>query len=85
MKLGQTIIPITEEVSVDSIFIEFLLKIAYPNTFEFIEIMDKVITETVDKTYKPRLSISENEKRAQIYYYQKMWNLLLEKGRDDNV
>ena len=82
---NKPLIPITSEVSVESLLISFLAARAFPKISDFIVIVDKLTEEAFDEVYSARLSIAENEKQIEIRYYQKLWNLILEKGRDNNV
>ena len=77
------IVPITEEVSVDHYFISLLAALAIPNPFEFIPIVDRLTDEAFDEVDFSSKSYEENEKAVEIRYFQKLWNLLLEKGRDN--
>lgn len=79
------IVPITEEVSVDTYLISLLSALAIPNPFEFIAVVDRLTDEAFDEAYSSKKSYEENEKAVEIRYFQKLWNLLLEKGRDSNV
>ena len=79
------IVPITEEVSVDHHLISLLSALAIPNPFEFIPVLDKLIDQAADETFNPELPYKENEKLTEVRYFQLLWNLLLEKGRDNNV
>lgn len=81
----ENLVPITDEVSVDPRFISLLSALAIPNQFEFIAIVDRLTDEAFDEVYSSRKSEEENEKVVGIRYFQKLWNLLLEKGIDDNV
>ena len=85
MEINSTLIPITSEVSVESIFISYLSSIAFPNPFEFMSIIDKLIDQAADETFDPRLPYKENEKITEIRYFQLLWKAILEKGRDNNV
>ena len=79
------LVPITEDISVEPILIIRLSALAFPNPLEFVAIMDRVIDEAFDEVYSSKLSEEENENRVCTRYYQKIWNLILEKGRDNNV
>ena len=85
MEINSTLIPITSEVSVESIFISYLSSIAFPNPFEFMAVIDKLIDQAADETFDPRLPYKENEKITEIRYFQLLWKAILEKGRDNNV
>ena len=85
MEINSTLIPITSEVSVESIFISYLSSIAFPNPFEFMSVIDKLIDQAADETFDPRLPYKENEKITEIRYFQLLWKAILEKGRDNNV
>ena len=78
-------VPVTEEVAIHPIVIIHLSALAFPNPFEFAMIADKLIDEAFDEVYSSKLSEEENENRVCTRYYQKIWNLILEKGRDNNV
>ena len=78
-------VPITSEVSVEPLLISTLSAYAFPNPFEFIAIVDKLTDEAFDEVYSSKKSYEENEKAVGIRYFQKLWNLILEKGRDNNV
>lgn len=79
------LIPITDEVSVESILISYLSSIAFSDLFEFMAVIDKLIDQAANETFNPKLSYKENEKITEVRYFQLLWNLLLEKGIDDNV
>lgn len=85
MEINSTLIPITPEVSVESIFISYLSSMAFPNPFEFMSVIDKLIDQAADETFDPRLPYKENEKITEIRYFQLLWKAILEKGRDNNV
>ena len=85
MEINSTLIPITSEVSVESIFISYLSSIAFPNPFEFMSVIDKLIDQAADETFDPRLPYKENEKITEIRYFQLLWKAILEKGRVNNV
>ena len=85
MEINSTLIPITPEVSVESIFISYLSSMAFPNPFEFMAVLDKLIDQAADETFDPRLPYKENEKITEIRYFQLLWKAILEKGRDNNV
>ena len=85
MEINSTLIPITSEVSVESIFISYLSSMAFPNPFEFMSVIDKLIGQAADETFDPRLPYKENEKITEIRYFQLLWKAILEKGRDNNV
>ena len=79
------LIPITNEVLIDPHFISLLSALTIPNPFEFIAVVDRLTDEAFDEVYSSRKSYEENEKAVGIRYFQKLWNLILEKGRDNNV
>jgi hypothetical protein len=79
------IIPITDEVSVESIFISYLSSMAFPDPFEFMTVIDKLIDQAAEETFDPRLPYKENEKITEIRYFQLLWEAILKKGRDNNV
>ena len=83
--INSDLIPITDEVSVESIFISYLSSMAFPNPFEFMSVIDKLIGQAADETFDPRLPYKENEKITEIRYFQLLWKAILEKGRDNNV
>lgn len=85
MEINSTLIPITPEVSVESIFISYLSSMAFPNPFEFMSVIDKLIDQAADETFDLRLPYKENEKITEIRYFQLLWKAILEKGRDNNV
>ena len=85
MEINSTLIPITSEVSVESIFISYLSSMAFPNPFEFMAVIDKLIDQAADETFDLRLPYKENEKITEIRYFQLLWKAILEKGRDNNV
>ena len=85
MEINSTLIPITSEVSVESIFISYLSSIAFPNPFEFMAVLDKLIDQAADETFDPKLPYKENEKITEIRYFQLLWEAILKKGRDNNV
>lgn len=78
-------IPITKEVSVHPLLISSLSAYAFPNPFDFFQIVDKVTDEAIEEVYDNTKSYIENLDVVEIRYQQKMWNLILEKGRDNNV
>ena len=78
-------IPITKEVSVHPLLISTLSAYAFPNPFEFAQIVDKITDEAIEEVYDDTKSYIENLDVVEIRYQQKMWNLILEKGRDNNV
>ena len=78
-------IPISNNISVQPILITTLSAIAIPNPFEFAIIVNRLTDEAFDEVYSSKKSYEENEKAVRIRYFQKLWNLILEKGRDDNV
>lgn len=79
------LVPITDEVSVDPSFILLLSTLAIPNPLEFIAIVDKLTDEAFDEVYSSKKSYKENETAVGIRYFQKLWNLILKKGNDNNV
>lgn len=83
MKVNSTLIPITPEVSVESIFISYLSSIAFPDPFEFIAVIDKLIDQAADETFDPKLPYEINEKITEIRYFQLLWEAILKKGRDN--
>ena len=85
MEINSTLIPITSEVSVESIFISYLSSIAFPDPFEFMAVIDELIDQAADETFDPRLPYKENEKITEIRYFQLLWEAILKKGRDNNV
>ena len=78
-------VPITDEVSIDPHFISVLSSLVIPNLFDFVAVVDKLTDEAFDEVYSSKKSYEENEKEVGIRYFQKLWNLILEKGRDNNV
>ena len=78
-------VPITDEVSVHPMLISALSARAFPNVFEFMAIVDKLTDEAFEEVYSSKNTYKENEEQVEIRYFQKLWNLILEKGRDDNV
>ncbi len=85
MKINSTLIPITDEVSVESILISYLSSMAFPDPFEFMAVLDKLIDQAADETFNPKLSYKENEKITEVRYFQLLWKAMLEKGRNNNV
>ena len=79
------LIPITDKVSVDPRFISLLSNLAIPNLLEFIAVVDKLTDEAFDEVYSSKKSCKENEIAVGIRYFQKLWNLILKKGNDNNV
>lgn len=79
------LIPITSEISVDSYLISSLSVMAFPELNEFMEVVDKLTDEAINEVYSPKNTFKENYQLVEIKYFQKLWNLLLEKGRDNNV
>ena len=78
-------IPITKEVSVHPLLISTLSTYAFPNPFDFFQIVDKVTDEAIEEVYDDTKSYTENQEVITIRCQQKLWNLILEKGRDNNV
>ena len=85
MKYENIIVPIAEEVSVDSILISYFASMAFPNPFEFMALIDRLLDQAADETFNKYLTYEENAKITEIRYFQKLWNLILEKGIDNNV
>lgn len=85
MKINSNLIPITDEVAVESILISYLSSMAFPSPFEFMAVIDKLIEQAADETFNPRLPYKENEKITEVRYFQLLWKAVLEKGRDNNV
>lgn len=83
--INSDLIPITDEVSVESILISYLSSMVFPDPFEFMAVLDKLIDQAADETFNPRLPYKENEKITEIKYFQLLWKAILEKGRDNNV
>ena len=83
MKYESVIIPITEEVSVDSILISYFASLAFPNAFEFMVLIDQLLDQATDETFNKHLTFNENAKIAEIRYFQLLWKAILEKGRDE--
>ena len=79
------LVPITKEVSVHPLLISILSAYAFPNPFEFFQIVDKITDEAIEEVYDDTKSYIENLDAVAIRHYQKLWNLILEKGRDNNV
>ena len=78
-------IPITKEVSVHPLLISTLSTYAFPNPFEFVQIVDKITDKAIEEVYDDTKSYTENQEVITIRCQQKLWNLILEKGRDNNV
>ena len=83
--INSDLIPITDEVSVESILISYLSSMVFPNPFEFMAVLDKLIDQAANETFDPRLPYKENKKITEIRYFQLLWKAILEKGRDNNV
>ena len=81
----KNLVPITEEISVHPLLISILSAYAFPNPFEFSQIVDKITDEAIEEVYDDTKSYIENRDVVEIRYQQKIWNLILEKGRDNNV
>ena len=79
------LIPITSEISVDSYLISSLSVMVFPEINEFMEVVDKLTDEAISEVYSPKNTFKENYQLVEIKYFQKLWNLILEKGRDNNV
>lgn len=79
------LVPITKEVSVHPLLISSLSAYAFPNPFEFFQIVDKITDEAIEEVYDDTKSYIENLDAVVIRCQQKLWNLILEKGRDNNV
>ena len=84
MKYENIIVPITEEVSVDSILISFLSNMAFPNFFEFMALVDRLLDQAADETFNKYLTYEENAKITETRYFQLLWKTILEKGRDED-
>ena len=84
MKYESIIVPITEEVSVESILISYLASMAFPNLFEFMALIDRLLDQAADETFNSYLTYEENAKITEIRYFQLLWKAILEKGRDEN-
>ena len=78
-------VPITDEVSVHPMLISALSARAFPNVFDFMVIVDKLTDEAFEEVYSSKNTYKENEEQIEIRYFQKLWNLILEKGRNNNV
>lgn len=78
-------VPITNEVSVHPLLISALSAYAFPDAIEFLEVVDKLTDEAIDEVYCTKKTYVENRDAVTIRYHQKLWNLMLEKGRDNNV
>ena len=78
-------IPITKEVSVHPLLISSLSTYAFPNPFDFFQIVDKITGEAIEEVYDNTKSYIENRDIVVVRHFQKLWNLILEKGRDNNV
>ena len=83
MKYEKIIVPITEEVSVDSILISYCVSLAFPNPFEFMAVIDRLLDQAADETFNKYLTYEENAKITEIRYFQLLWKAILEKGRDE--
>ena len=83
MKYENIIVPITEEVSVDSIIISQFASLAFPNLFECITLIDRLLDQAADETFNKHLTYNENAKITEIRYFQLLWKAILEKGRDE--
>ena len=81
--ISSDLIPITDKVSVEPIFISYLSSMAFPNPFEFMAVIDKLIDQAADETFDSRLPYEENEKITEIRYFQLLWKAILKKGRDN--
>ena len=84
MKYKNIIVPITEEVSVDSILISYFASMAFPNPFELMILIDRLLDQAADETFNKYLTYDENAKITEIRYFQLLWKTILEKGRDEN-
>jgi hypothetical protein len=83
MKYENIIVPITEEVSVDSILISCFASLTFPNTLEFMVLIDQLLDQAIDETFDKHLTYDENAKITEIRYFQLLWKAILEKGRDE--
>lgn len=83
MKCENIIVPITEEVSVDSILISYFANLAFPNPFEFMALINRLLDQAADETFNKYLTYDENAKITEIRYFQLLWKATLEKGRDN--
>lgn len=79
------LVPITKEVSVHPLLISSLSAYAFPNPFDLFQIVDKITDEAIEEVYDDTKSYIENLDAVAIRFQQKLWNLILEKGRDNNV
>lgn len=80
--LQEFLVPITEEVSVSSALVFFLLNIKYP-----LKKVDKILSDTIEKVYMRyrssflKMTPKEIEHVVNVLSCQEYWRLLLE---DDN-
>lgn len=80
--LQEFLVPITEEVSVSSALVFFLLNIKYP-----LKKVDKILSDTIEKVYMRyrssflKMTPEEIERAVNVLSCQEYWRLLLE---DDN-
>ena len=78
------LIPITSEISVDSYLISSLSVMAFPELNKFMEVVDKLTEEAISEVYSSKNTFEKNYQLVEIKYFQLLWNLILEKGRDEN-
>lgn len=83
MKHESIIVPITEEVSVDSILISCFANLAFPNPLELMILINQLLDQAADETFNEYLTYNENAKITEIRYFQLLWKAILEKGRDN--
>ena len=85
--MEEKIIPITSKVSVSSELIWKLIDIAYPDEIEaclFVDIVTAKVCKESEK-YQSYLTKEAFLDFLDMQIYQKYWELLLEKGKEDNV
>ena len=85
MKYENIIVPITDEVSVDSLLVSYFANLAFPSAFEFMVLIDQLLEQAADETFNKHLTFEENAKLTEIRYFQLLWKATLEKGREENV
>ena len=72
-------VPITDEVSVNSFLIIGLLSKAYPDVNKGRELIEKLTKESVNECAENQVPLQFFPKAVKIKTYQKVWNILYEK------
>ena len=84
--MEEVIVPITEEVSVSSHFINALAAMAFPDYDELDIIIEETLAEACDELYFGiDVPLDKRLDAIDKLYFQKLWNTILMKGNDDYV